>query len=91
MAVNDLLMQFQADVLDVPVVRPTVTETTALGAAYAAGLAVGFWKDLGELCANSRVQKTWTPTMGAPERGRLHGRWLDAIQRSFGWEGVTRG
>jgi glycerol kinase len=79
-------MQFQADVLGVPVVRPAVTETTALGAAYAAGWAVGFWKDADELRANWRDDKTWQPRMTQADRDRLHRRWLDAVERSFGWE-----
>ncbi|HEX8915024.1 MAG TPA: glycerol kinase GlpK [Humisphaera sp.] len=86
MARNELLMQFQADILGVPVVRPAVTETTALGAAYAAGLAVGFWKNTDELRANWRADKEWQPAMDAGTRGRLHGRWLAAVQRSLGWE-----
>ena len=64
MVANDALMQFQADILGVPVIRPKVVETTALGAAYAAGLAVGFWKDLGELSANWSEDKRWEPTDG---------------------------
>jgi glycerol kinase len=87
MSVNDLLMQFQADVLGVPVVRPAVTETTALGAAYAAGLAVGFWRDAVELRANWRADRTWEPKMSADEREGLHRKWLAAVERSFGWEG----
>jgi glycerol kinase len=86
MARNDLLMQFQADLLGVPVVRPTVTETTALGAAYAAGLAVGFWKSTDELRQNWRVDKTWDPQMDLAARDRLHARWQEAVQRSFGWQ-----
>ena len=65
MVVNDLLMQFQSDILNVPVIRPKVTETTALGAAYAAGLAVGFWSDMEELRQNWSVDKTWQPGMSA--------------------------
>ena len=86
MAANDLLMQFQADLLGVPVVRPAVTETTALGAAYAAGLAVGFWKGTDELRQNWRAAKTWEPRMDAAVRDRQHARWQEAVQRSFGWE-----
>ena len=86
MAVNELLMQFQADVLGVPVVRPTVTETTALGAAYAAGLAVGFWEDFAHLRRNWKADKTWEPKMSADQRESLHRGWLKAVQRSFGWE-----
>ena len=85
MAVNDLLMQFQADILGVPVIRPTVTETTALGAAYAAGLAVGFWPDLASLRANWHVDKTWTPQMDPATRSRLRRQWARAVERSFGW------
>ena len=68
MVVNELLMQFQADILDVPVVRPKVAETTALGAAYAAGLAVGFWENLDELRANWQVEKRWVPQMESETR-----------------------
>ncbi|MFL6618536.1 MAG: glycerol kinase GlpK, partial [Povalibacter sp.] len=72
MVVNELLMQFQADLLDVTVVRPRVTETTALGAAYAAGLAVGYWKNLTDLKRNWGVDRTWSPTMNKSERSRLY-------------------
>jgi glycerol kinase len=85
MAASDLLMQFQADILNVPVVRPRVTETTALGAAYAAGLAVGFWPDLSALRANWHQDKTWTPQMDPATRTRLRRQWAKAVQRSFGW------
>jgi glycerol kinase len=85
MTASELLLQIQADVLDVPVVRPTVAETTALGAAYAAGLAVGFWPDLDALRANWRADRTWRPTMGAAERGRGHGQWRKAVERSLNW------
>ena len=85
MSANELLMQFQADILDVPVVRPAVTETTALGAAYAAGLAVGFWRGIEDLRANWGVARTWTPAMAADRRD-LHVRsWKKAVERSFGW------
>ena len=89
MVVNDLLMQFQADILGVPVVRPKVTETTALGAAYAAGLAVGFWTGLADLRANWRQDRVWTPDMSADDRGRLRGQWKKAVERSFGWVAET--
>jgi glycerol kinase len=82
---NELLMQFQADVLDVPVIRPTVAETTALGAAYAAGLAVGFWDNLQDLRANWQVGKTWQPQMGEEERARLYAGWQKAVQRTLDW------
>lgn len=85
MVVNDLLMQFQADILDTPVARPSVTETTALGAAYAAGLAVGYWKNTDDLRRNWGVAKTWTPDMPKAERARLYGKWQKAVTRSFGW------
>jgi glycerol kinase len=85
MVVNDLLMQFQSDILNVPVVRPKVTETTALGAAYAAGLAVGFWDGLDDLRANWQQDKVWTPGMNAETRARLRRGWTKAVERSFGW------
>jgi glycerol kinase len=85
MVVNDLLMQFQADILGVPVVRPKVTETTALGAAYAAGLAAGFWDGLDDLRANWKQDKVWTPRMAPDTRARLRRGWAKAVERSFGW------
>src|SRR5215208_3778025 len=85
MVYNDLLMQFQADVLGVPVVRPKVAETTSLGAAYAAGLAVGFWDRLEDLRANWGIDVTWEPRMGAEDRDRLYRDWLRAVERTFDW------
>ena len=85
MVVNELLMQFQADILDVPVVRPKVIETTALGAAYAAGLATGFWAGPDELIRNWAVDKRWTPAMDASRRDRLNAEWNKAITRSLDW------
>jgi glycerol kinase len=85
MVANDLLMQFQADVLGIPVVRPAVIETTALGAAYAAGLAVGFWADLDELRANWREERRFEPTMDAAERAERMRIWRKAITRTFDW------
>jgi len=85
MVANDLLMQFQADILDRPVVRPKVQETTALGAAYAAGLAVGFFKDLDDLRAHWSVDRTWKPQMEAGEREKLYRFWKKAVTRSFDW------
>lgn len=85
MVFNELLMQFQADILDLPIVRPSVAETTALGAAYAAGLAVGFWRDLDELRVNWRADKEWLPHMPAYQRERLYLSWKKAVTRSFGW------
>lgn len=82
---NELLMQFQADMLGVPVIRPTLTETTALGAAYAAGLAVGFWSGLDELRANWGQDKVWTPTLSAPVREKQYHDWKRAVTRTFGW------
>ncbi|KAB7726297.1 glycerol kinase GlpK [Rudanella paleaurantiibacter] len=86
MTLNNLLMQFQADILDVPVVRPTITETTALGAAYAAGLAVGYWKNTDDLCRNWGVSKTYQPNLDEPTRARLLRGWSKAVERSFDWE-----
>ena len=85
MVFNDLLMQFQSDILDVPVIRPKVAETTALGAAYAAGLAVGFWKDYNELRANWAKDKEWKPTMDAKLRKKLYSGWKKAVTRTFDW------
>jgi glycerol kinase len=85
MIANELLMQFQADVLDVPVVRPVVAETTALGAAYAAGLAVGYWSGLDELRANWAEDKRWTPELDSGEREREYRNWKKAVTKSFDW------
>jgi glycerol kinase len=85
MTFNELLMQFQADLLDVDVVRPVVAETTALGAAYAAGLAVGFWESLDEIRSMWSESRRWKPSMEASERDRLTDRWSTAIDRSLGW------
>lgn len=85
MVVNDALMQFQCDILNVPVVRPRVIETTALGAAYAAGLAVGYWQDLEDLRGNWQVERRFEPAMAADERSRLTSGWRKAVERSFGW------
>jgi glycerol kinase len=85
MVVNELLMQFQADILDVPVVRPRVTETTALGAAYAAGLATGVWSGVDELVANWSVDRRWTPAMAPGRRDALYAGWRKAVERSLDW------
>jgi len=85
MVVNDLLMQFQADILDVPVVRPLVEETTALGVAYAAGLAEGVWPELADIRANWREGGRWAPSMAADDRVRLTARWDQAVQRTLDW------
>ena len=85
MVENELLMQFQADLLDRPVVRPAVKETTALGAAYAAGLAVGFYAGVDELRAQWSVDRTWKPNLDAASRARTYGLWKKAVTRSFDW------
>jgi glycerol kinase len=85
MVQNNLLMQFQADILDVPVIRPTVPETTSLGAAYAAGLAVGFWGEIEDLRANWGKDHEWTPSMDADRRDREYHMWKKAVTRTFDW------
>ncbi|MDJ0848518.1 MAG: glycerol kinase GlpK [Myxococcota bacterium] len=85
-AANDLLMQFQADILQIPVVRPTVLETTALGAAYMAGLAVGYWKSVEELAENWQVGRRFEPEMKAAHARRLMERWSKAVERAKAWE-----
>jgi glycerol kinase len=82
---NQLLMQFHADILDVPVVRPHTTEATALGAAYAAGLAVGYWRSTEDLLRNWTVQHTWKPRMHAEQRVKLIASWRKAVTRTFDW------
>jgi len=82
---NELLMQFQADILGVPVIRPVVAETTALGAAYAAGLAVGFWTDLDELREKWQEKKRWEPAIDDDERAALMATWMKAVTRTFDW------
>ena len=83
--VNDLLMQLQADILGVPVVRPVVAETTALGAAYAAGLAVGFWRDLDSLRDNWKADRQWDPVWSADRREEAYRGWQKAVERSLNW------
>lgn len=85
MVVDGLLMQFQADVLGVPVIRPEVVETTALGAAYAAGLAVEYWDGPADLRANWSESSRWTPAMGEKRRDALYARWNQAVERTLGW------
>jgi glycerol kinase len=85
MVENDLLMQFQADLLGVPVIRPQVAETTALGAAYAAGLATGFWSDVESLRENWQEDKRWEPTMDAAKRDEYYKFWKKAVTRTFDW------
>ncbi|HET9147229.1 MAG TPA: FGGY-family carbohydrate kinase, partial [Acetobacteraceae bacterium] len=85
MVVNELLMQFQADILNAPVVRPKMTETTALGAAYAAGLAAGYWRGIDDLRANWSADRRWEPEMEPASRAHHYASWKKAVQRSFGW------
>lgn len=85
MVANNLLMQFQADMVNVPVIRPVVAETTALGAAYAAGLAIGFWNDFDELRANWKQDAVWTPSMEEQTRQDLYKGWKKAVSRTFDW------
>ncbi|MFF1549916.1 glycerol kinase GlpK [Rhodococcus erythropolis] len=85
MVANELLMQFQADLLDVEVIRPVVAETTALGAAYAAGLAVGYWESEDDIRSNWAKDKSWTPSMDSTERERLYAGWQKAVTRTLDW------
>jgi len=85
-ATNNMLMQFQADLLGVAVVRPAITETTALGAAYLAGLAVGYWKSVDEVSGQWQVDRRFEPAMSRKDAGALRARWTDALERSKGWE-----
>jgi len=87
---NDLAMQLQADILGVPVSRPVVAETTALGAAYAAGLAAGFWRDTDELRANARESKRWLPTWTETRRADGYAGWRKAVQRTLGWVDINQ-
>jgi glycerol kinase len=87
--VNNLCMQIQADVLGVPVSRPVVAETTALGAAYAAGLAVGFWKSTDELRENWNESKRWEPVSTSEQREEGYARWKKAVQRTLDWVDVS--
>jgi glycerol kinase len=87
MVVNDLLMQFQSDLLNMPVVRPQVIETTALGAAYAAGLAVGYWSGTDDLVRNWSAGRSWQPAMPEDRRSHLIASWKKAVSRSFDWAG----
>jgi glycerol kinase len=85
MVVNETLMQFQADILGVPVVRPQVIETTALGAAYAAGLAVGYWQSLDDIVENWTASKRWHPAMDRARSDSLYRLWQKAVTRSLDW------
>jgi glycerol kinase len=86
MVVNDLLMQFQSDILQVPVIRPKMIETTALGAAYAAGLAVGYWTGPKDLKRNWSMDKTWKPEMPQEKRNQIYMYWNKALERSLNWD-----
>ena len=85
MTKNDTLMQFQADILGVPVISPVVTETTALGAAYAAGLAVGYWQNLDQLRSRWREGKRWLPNMSPEERKLRIAQWKKAVTKTLDW------
>jgi glycerol kinase len=85
MVVNELLMQFQSDILNVPVVRPNIIQTTALGAAYAAGLAVGYWSSTQEIVDNWGIDKRWHPEMGEKRRTAIYAKWNKAVGRSLDW------
>jgi glycerol kinase len=85
MVENELFMQFQSDILNVPILRPQVAQTTALGAAYAAGLAVGYWSNVDELKQNWNIERTWEPRMGEEKRDLLYRGWLKAVTRTFNW------
>lgn len=85
MVKNNTLMQFQSDILNVPVQKPVISETTALGAAYAAGLQVGYWHSIDELRSNWRIQETWKPTMPVSKRDELYSKWKRAVEKSMGW------
>ncbi|SFS40965.1 glycerol kinase GlpK [Saccharopolyspora flava] len=85
MVVNELLMQFQADILGVPVIRPVVNETTALGAAYAAGLAVGFWESEADIRSNWAKDKQWDPSMTEEVRESQYANWQKAVTKTFNW------
>jgi glycerol kinase len=86
-AVNDALLQFQSDILGVPVERPRITETTALGAAFLAGLATGFWSSTQEIAATWQLERRFEPAMDQLERERLLARWRRAVERAKGWAG----
>ncbi|MDE2305824.1 MAG: glycerol kinase GlpK [Gammaproteobacteria bacterium] len=87
MVANETLMQFQADILGIDVVRPAMVETTALGAAYAAGLAAGYWRNRDDLVENWRVERRFSPRMSAQRRAELYAAWKKAVERSLGWTG----
>ena len=82
---NDLLMQFQSDILNTKVLRPTITETTALGAAYLAGLAVGYWASIEDIQQQWQIDKTFTPSMEDAKRNELTAGWQKAVSATIGW------
>jgi glycerol kinase len=82
---SDFLMQFQADILGIPLQKPSITEMTALGASYLAGLGVGFWKSEKEIAAQWKVARVFEPQMGEDQRETLYDGWKRAVERSFGW------
>jgi glycerol kinase len=84
-SVNDPLMQFQADILNATVRRPVVAETTALGAAYLAGLAVGYWKDQADIARNWALGKEFKPSMSSADRDARYAQWQEAVKRTLGW------
>jgi glycerol kinase len=88
-SVNNNLMQFQADLLGVRVARPVVAETTSLGAAYLAGLAVGYWHDTNDVERNWKLDREFSPSMSADERDKKYARWCKAVSRTLAWEEPT--
>ena len=84
-SVSNVMMQFQSDILNKPIFRPKNVETTALGAAYCAGLATGFWKDKEELLANWKIDRVFTPEIKASKRNALYAQWKKAVERCKGW------
>ena len=83
--VNAFLMQLQANILGIPVARPAITETTSLGAAYAAGLATGYWESEDEIRSGFKVDQVWEPAISTEERDTLHASWLKAVDRTLNW------
>ena len=83
---NNLLMQFQADITGLKVVKPIITETTALGSAYLAGLAVGFWKSKEEIASKRAVSEVFEPNLAEDKKDKLYKNWQKAVERSKGWE-----
>ncbi|MBV8832456.1 MAG: glycerol kinase, partial [Acidobacteriaceae bacterium] len=88
---NNTLLQFQADLLGIPVVRPAITETTSLGAAYLAGLSVGFWKDMSEIEGQWKAERTFEPQKSKDEMQNMQSRWQEALNRSRDWADSPKG